>query len=72
MYVKYKNRKIYSKETARYVTLDYLAKQVRSGFKVVVTDNVTKNDVTAECLAQYIGAKARDLNQVTQFIRGMK
>lgn len=70
--VKYQNRKLYSKTESKYITVPELGNAVKRGENVIVIDNQTKNDITAECLAQYIGQNARNLNQVTEFIRGME
>lgn len=70
--IKYANRKLYSKTKHRYVTLKELGEYAKEAESVTVIDNKTKNDITAETLAQYIALKARNLNQVTRFIKEMQ
>lgn len=44
--LKYSNRKLYSKELKKYVTLPYLLEKINSGADVRVLDHKTKKDVT--------------------------
>ena len=55
---KYENRKLYDLEAKRYVRLSDLAGLIRSGAEVVVIDNHTGQDVTAQTLAKLIGESA--------------
>lgn len=51
---KYANRRLYHTGTSTYVTLEDLAKMVRSGEDFVVTDARTSEDITRSVLAQII------------------
>lgn len=53
-FIKYANRKLYSKEFSRYVTVREIASIVRNGTDITVTCAVTKNDVTDLVLGQAI------------------
>lgn len=53
-YVKYLNRKIYSRELHRYVTVNQITDEVRNGFNVVVLCSSTKVDVTDAVLTQAV------------------
>lgn len=52
--VKYKNRKLYDRNLARYATLTQVVEAVRQGKTVKVTDKVTGADVTCEVLSQVV------------------
>jgi polyhydroxyalkanoate synthesis repressor PhaR len=56
---RYQNRKLYDTEESTYVTLDDLAKMIKSGRDVKVLDNATKNDITATTLTQLTFEKQR-------------
>lgn len=51
---RYTNRKLYDTEQSRYVTLDDIAKLIRSNQDVRVIDNETQDDLTAITFAQII------------------
>lgn len=51
---KYKNRKLYNKNTSAYVTINDIKSLIRAGKNVVVVDHATKNEVTADILLQAI------------------
>ena len=51
---RYQNRKLYDTKQSCYVTLDDIAKMIRSNEEVMVIDNKTKNDITAATLTQII------------------
>jgi polyhydroxyalkanoate synthesis repressor PhaR len=51
---RYQNRKLYDTQQSCYVTLDDIAKMIRSNEDVMVVDNKTKNDITAATLTQII------------------
>lgn len=51
---RYQNRKLYDTQQSCYVTLDDIAKMIRSNEDVMVIDNKTKNDITAATLTQII------------------
>ena len=51
---RYQNRKLYDTQQSCYVTLDDIAKMIRSDEGVMVIDNKTKNDITAATLTQII------------------
>ena len=50
LYKKYQNRKMYGMEEKAYVTLNELAMTIRSGAKVKVINNKTKEDITAQTM----------------------
>ena len=43
---RYQNRKLYDTQQSCYVTLDDIAKMIRTSEDVMVIDNKTKNDIT--------------------------
>jgi polyhydroxyalkanoate synthesis repressor PhaR len=51
---RYPNRKLYDTEAKQYITLDGIAKLIRSGEEVVVIDHATDEDLTAVTLTQII------------------
>jgi len=51
---RYSNRKLYSTDTKRYITLDKIADLIRNGYEVTVIDNDTEKDITAVTLTQII------------------
>lgn len=51
---KYANRRLYNTETSAYITLDTLAKMVRSGRDFVVQDAKSGDDITHSVLTQII------------------
>ncbi|HUP23008.1 MAG TPA: polyhydroxyalkanoate synthesis regulator DNA-binding domain-containing protein [Thermoanaerobaculia bacterium] len=56
---RYGSRKLYDTEESRYVSLEEIAKFVRSGQTVQVLDNGTAEDVTTPTLAQVILEEGR-------------
>ena len=51
---RYQNRKLYDTQQSCYVTLDDIAKMIRTNENVTVVDNKTKRDITASTLSQII------------------
>lgn len=51
---RYPNRKLYNTRTRQYITLEGIASLVREGEEILVTDNVTGEDLTALTLTQII------------------
>lgn len=51
---RYGNRKLYDVEASAYVSLDDIAGLIRRGETVVVLDNVTGDDITAQTLTQIV------------------
>ena len=51
---RYQNRKLYDTHESSYVTLDEIAKMIKSGEDLRVIDNKTKNDITASTLTQLL------------------
>src|SRR3989338_6198214 len=51
---RYQNRKLYDTHESSYVTLDEIAKMIKSGEDLRVIDNKTKNDITAATLTQLL------------------
>lgn len=56
---RYENRKLYDTESSSYISLGSLAELVRSGETVVVIDNVSGEDLTAQTLTQVILEEGR-------------
>lgn len=51
---RYQNRKLYDTHNSTYVTLDDVARMIKSGEDVQIIDNRTKEDITGITLAQII------------------
>jgi polyhydroxyalkanoate synthesis repressor PhaR len=51
---RYPNRKLYDTESSTYVTLDDIAKMVKSGRELKIIDHKTGNDITDVTLAQIV------------------
>lgn len=51
---RYQNRKLYDTHESSYVTLDEIAKMIKSGEDLKVIDNKTKNDITTSTLTQLL------------------
>jgi polyhydroxyalkanoate synthesis repressor PhaR len=51
---RYQNRKLYDVESSKYITLEELAKIVRSGEEFIIRDNTTQLDITYSTLLQLI------------------
>ena len=64
---RYQNRKLYDTQQSCYVTLDDIAKMVRSNEHVVVIDNKSKNDITAATLTQIIFEAEKKISSVCAF-----
>lgn len=47
---RYANRKLYDCENSKYITLKQLVEHIKTGREVQVTDNVSKEDITATTL----------------------
>lgn len=62
---RYGNRKLYSTDDRRYVTLDRVAELVRGGEDVQVVSHVTGADLTAQTLAQVIYEEERRGSRVS-------
>jgi polyhydroxyalkanoate synthesis regulator protein len=52
--IKYSNRKIYSRDLKKYVTLDYIVGKVKGNEEVEVTEHKTGKNVTHDVLKQAI------------------
>lgn len=50
--IKYKNRKLYSKETAKYITLPQILERIRNSKNIQVIDNETSRDLTRLTIAK--------------------
>lgn len=59
---KYANRRLYDTESSRYITLGELARLIRDGRRVEITDAKTGEDVTAFILSQVIMEEAKNKN----------
>lgn len=57
--IRYKNRKLYSKDTSTYVTLSDIRDLIKSGKTVQVLDNESSEDITAQTLAQVVSATVK-------------
>ncbi|HOK47501.1 MAG TPA: polyhydroxyalkanoate synthesis regulator DNA-binding domain-containing protein [Bryobacteraceae bacterium] len=51
---RYENRKLYDTVAKKYISLEEIARLVRAGEEVTVTDNATGADLTAETLTKVI------------------
>lgn len=60
---RYQNRKLYDTQQSCYVTLDDIAKMIRSNEEVMVIDNKSKNDITAATLTQIIFESEKKASQ---------
>lgn len=60
---RYQNRKLYDTQQSCYVTLDDIAKMIRTSEEVMVIDNKTKNDITAATLTQIIFESEKKASQ---------
>ena len=60
---RYQNRKLYDTKQSCYVTLDDIAKMIRSNEEVMVIDNKSKNDITAATLTQIIFESEKKASQ---------
>lgn len=67
--IKYKNRKLYSYDEKKYVTLDLIYDKLKEGVNVTVIDKNTGADVTAECLAEVIVKIKPSAYDLANFIR---
>ncbi len=56
---RYGSRKLYDTEESRYISLEEIAKLVRSGIDIEVLDNKTSENVTAQTLVQVISDEGR-------------
>lgn len=72
VYVKYANRKFYSKQNKAYATLPEIFDEVKRGNDVQVIDNVTKNDITVQSLASSLTTVSIPTESVVAFIRGLQ
>ena len=59
---RYQNRKLYDTHESAYVTLNEIAKMIKSGEDLRVIDNKTKNDITASTLTQLLYETERKTN----------
>ena len=60
---RYQNRKLYDTQQSCYVTLDDIAKMIRSNEEVMVIDNKSKNDITGATLTQIIFESEKKASQ---------
>lgn len=60
---RYPNRKLYDTQKSRYVTLDDIAKMVRTKKRIVILDNQTRSDITALTLTQIIFEAEKKVNE---------
>ena len=60
---RYQNRKLYDTQQSCYVTLDDIAKMIRTNEDVMVVDNKSKNDITAATLTQIIFESEKKASQ---------
>lgn len=70
MIKRYANRKLYNTETAQYVTLSFIVECIKLGRSVFVIDNVSKYDITKECLISYLNENPSEvcLNEIFALI----
>jgi polyhydroxyalkanoate synthesis regulator protein len=72
---RYGNRKLYSAEESRYITLQYLGDKIREGDELSVTSHATKQDITDETLANIVLAEVHagrryDRQKLVDLVRG--
>ena len=60
---RYQNRKLYDTQQSCYVTIDDIAKMIRSNEDVMVIDNKSRNDITAATLTQIIFESEKKASQ---------
>jgi len=70
--IRYRNRKLYSRELIGYVTHGYVIDLIKGGMKVTILDAYTKQDITSKVLA--IAAvrelEQRSVEELTNIIKG--
>lgn len=67
--VKYSNRKLYSKELSKYVTLSYVIDLVKTKSNFTILDNSTKQDITGTVLAECVTILDSSRSSLENFIR---
>jgi polyhydroxyalkanoate synthesis regulator protein len=70
---KYKNRKLYSKELKKYITLETIKSIVENGESILVINSVDKTDVTKEVLVaalKHVNVTEMDLARFIRENRG--
>ncbi len=65
----YKNRKLYSTDAKRYVTLTECCQLLEKGYVVKFIDHVTGEDVTSKCVKELIKRSNIDVNKLLKLIR---
>lgn len=65
---KFKNRKLYSKTTKGYVTLNYLVDKIKRNESFQVLEHRTNNDITAKTLRQALVVSNVSDDQVRKLI----
>jgi polyhydroxyalkanoate synthesis regulator protein len=65
---KFKNRKLYSKTTKGYVTLNYLVDKIKRNESFQVLEHSTNNDITAKTLRQALVVSNVSDDQVRKLI----
>ena len=61
---RYANRKLYDLEESRYITLEEIARIIKDGGHIRVTDNTTNADLTSLTLAQIIYEEEKKMKRV--------
>lgn len=64
--VKYKNRKLYNKNTSSYVTLNEIEKYIWNGETIQVTSAVSQKDLTYDTLTAILKNKLNTSNNFSQ------
>ena len=67
--IKYKNRKLYSTELSRYVTLKDIMQEVFQGTEVTVRAHETNEDVTIDVLKQCVVSLQLTKPELLTFIK---
>lgn len=68
---KFKNRKLYSKTTKGYVTLNYLVDKIKRNESFQVVEHGTNNDITAKTLKQALATVELSDDVVRKVILGV-
>lgn len=66
---KYSNRKIYSQESSKYVTLGQIIDLIKSGNEVEIISHKTGEDITSEALKEALTLLDLNLDKITLIIR---
>ena len=66
---KYSNRKIYSQESSRYVTLTEIVELIKMGDEVEIISHKTGEEITTEALTEALTILKLDLSKMISIIK---